>query len=199
MEASCKAFNDKGYAATSVNEIATSLNMSQGNLTYHFPTKRDLAMAIEDDVLKLMKERRTGKKPGSLADDYIDHLLFGMELTWRYRFLMRDRIHYAGGPIGQRQDSELTADFEGLVALLKRIEKEGLFLENKERNIKVLGRSLWIISRFWGDYLRELEGLEKVSWADQKRCVDHHLAVLFPFLKSSAQRAFEAALDRRDI
>lgn len=199
LEASRKAFNERGYAGTSVTEIATSLDMSQGNLTYHFPTKRDLAMALEDDLLLLMKQQRTSKKQGALPDDYIDHLLFGMELTWRYRFLLRDRIHYAGAPVGQRPDSELTADYEGLVALLKRIDKAGLFLRSKGQSINVLSRSLWIVSRYWVDYLRELEGLERVGWEDQKRGIEHHLAVLFPYLKASARRAFKTALNKRHI
>lgn len=199
LEASRKAFNERGYAGTSVTEIATSLDMSQGNLTYHFPTKRDLAMALEDDLLLLMKQQRTSKKQGALADDYIDHLLFGMELTWRYRFLLRDRIHYAGAPVGQRPDSELTADYEGLVALLKRIDKAGLFLRGKGQSIDVLSRSLWIVSRYWVDYLRELEGLEQVGWEDQKRGIEHHLAVLFPYLKASARREFKTALNKRHI
>ncbi len=199
LEASRKAFNEKGYAATSVTEIAASLDMSQGNLTYHFPTKRDLAIALEDDAILSMREYRLTKKNGSLADNYIDHLLFGMQLTWRYRFLLRDRIHYAGAPVGQRPDSELTADYEGLVDLLKRIDEEGLFLRDNEQNIDVLARSLWIVSRYWVDYLRELEGLEQVSWTDQKRGIQHHLAVLFPYLKVSARREFEAALGQRQI
>lgn len=199
LEASRQAFNAKGYAATSVTDIAASLDMSQGNLTYHFRAKRDLATALEEDVLELMKDHRAAKKTGTLADDYIDHLLFGMQLTWRYRFLLRDRMHYAGEPVGQRPDSELTADYEGLVALLKRIDKEGLFLGDNGQSIEVLGRSLWIVSRYWVDYLRELEGLEQVSWDDQKRGIEHHLAVLFPYLKASARSKFKSALDQRDV
>ncbi|MEP2987753.1 MAG: TetR/AcrR family transcriptional regulator [Parasphingorhabdus sp.] len=199
LEASRKAFNAKGYAATSVTEIATSLDMSQGNLTYHFPAKHDLAMALEDDVLSSMKDHRASKKNGTLAEDYIDHLLFGMQLTWHYRFLLRDRVQYAGGPVGQRPDSELTADYEGLIALLKRIDKEGLFVRDRGQSIEVLSRSLWIVSRYWVDYLRELEGLEQVSWADQKRGIEHHLAVLFPYLEASARREFKEALDKREI
>ena len=199
LDASRRAFNAKGYAATSVTEIAAGLDMSQGNLTYHFPTKRDLTTALEDDLLLLMKDHRTATKTGTLADDYIDHLLFGMQLTWRYRFLLRDRMHYAGEPVGQRPDSELNADYQGLVALLKRIDKEGLFVEDKGPNIDVLGRSLWIVSRFWVDYLRELEGLEQIGWNDQKRGIEHHLAVLFPYLKASARRDFQSTLDQHDI
>ncbi|WP_299323783.1 TetR/AcrR family transcriptional regulator [Parasphingopyxis sp.] len=199
LDASRTIFNAKGYAATSVTEVAATLGMSQGNLTYHFPTKRDLAMALEDDALQLMKDRRAALKPGSLADDYVEHLLFGMELTWRYRFLMRDRIQYAGAPIGQRPDSELGADYEELLGLLRRIDDEDLFVRRGAEDIEVLARSLWIISRYWIDHLRELEGLEQPSWADQQRGVRHHLAILLPCLKASARREFAAALEKRQL
>ncbi|GAB5487793.1 MAG: TetR/AcrR family transcriptional regulator [Parasphingorhabdus sp.] len=194
LEAARKAFNLRGYASTSVTEIASELGMSQGNLTYHFPTKRDLAMALENDLLQMMRDRKAKPSPGPIAQDYVEHLMFGMELTWRYRFVMRDRTQYAGGPIGTRDDSELLTDFDELVTLLKRAKKEKLFLANSGPSIDVLARSLWIVSRYWIDYLRELEGLKEISWADQERGIQHHFAVLLPCLKVSARREFQAAL-----
>lgn len=196
LEASRKLFNAKGYAATSVTEIASSLGMSQGNLTYHFKTKRDLAMQLEADVLQMMKARRMNRNPGPLAEDYVEHLLFGMELTWNNRFLMRDRMQYAGTPIGRRPDSELMADFYELTSLLVRIREQNLFTKDSAQDIDVLARSLWIVSRYWIDYLRELEGLTEISWADQERGIQHHFAILLPNLKLSARRAFKAALDQ---
>lgn len=196
LEASRELFNAKGYAATSVTEIATSLGMSQGNLTYHFKTKRDLAMQLEADVLQMMKTRRENRNPGPLAEDYVEHLLFGMELTWNNRFLMRDRMQYAGAPIGRRPDSELMADFYELTSLLVRIREQNMFTKDTAPDIDVLAKSLWIVSRYWIDYLRELEGLTEISWADQERGIQHHFAILLPSLKTSARREFKAALDR---
>ena len=199
LDASRTLFNAKGYAATSVTEIASSLGMSQGNLTYHFPTKRDLALALEDDILAIMREHRAKETRGSLAEDYLDHIIFGMELTWRFRFLMRDRIHYSDSPIGHRPDSELNADFLGLVDQLYRIREADLFLQGQGEDLETLGRSLWIVSRFWIDYLRELEGLTQISWADQQRGIRQNLAILLPCLKASARREFEAELERRQL
>ncbi|GAB5489681.1 MAG: hypothetical protein Pars2KO_32510 [Parasphingorhabdus sp.] len=196
LNAAREQFNAKGYAATSLTEIAASLGMSQGNLTYHFPTKRHLAMQLEADVLFLMKTRRESLMPRSLAQDYVGHLLFGMELTWSNRFLMRDHLQYASNPIGQRPDSELTADFDELTGLLKRIQDKDLFDDGAEQDIDVLTRSLWIVSRYWIDYLRELEGLDEISWADQERGIQHHFAVLLPNLKPSTRSKFKAALNR---
>ena len=199
LDASRTLFNAKGYAATSVTEIAASLGISQGNLTYHFPTKRDLALALEDEILAIMREHRANEVRGSLAEDYLDHVTFGMELTWRFRFLMRDRIHYSDSPIGHRPDSELNADFRGLVALLRRIREEDLFLQGQDEDLDSLGRALWIVSRFWIDYLRELEGLTDISRADQQRGIRQHLSILLPRLKAPARRDFEAALEQRQL
>lgn len=196
LNAARELFNAKGYAATSSSEIAASLGISQGNLTYHFPTKRHLAMQIKADVLHLMKARRQSLTPGRLADDYVEHLMFGMELTWTIYFLMRDRVQYEEGPVEQGPESELTADFDELTRLLNRIGQEGLFANNAEKNTNVLARSLWIVSRYWMDYLRELEGLKEISWADQERGIQHHYAVLLPNLKSAARRDFQDALDQ---
>ena len=38
-------FNDKGYAAVSLFELANELSMSRGNLTYHFKDK-DLLLGV---------------------------------------------------------------------------------------------------------------------------------------------------------
>ena len=42
-------------------------------------------------------------KPGAIAEDYIEHLLFAMTLMWENRFIFRDRAQYTdegeGGPL----------------------------------------------------------------------------------------------------
>ena len=37
-------FNQKGYAAVTLFELAKELNMSRGNLTYHFQGQRHIAI-----------------------------------------------------------------------------------------------------------------------------------------------------------
>ena len=43
-----KQFLDKGYSNTTVSAIAKSLGMSQGNLTFHYPTKEHLLAELVD-------------------------------------------------------------------------------------------------------------------------------------------------------
>lgn len=192
IEASLKLFNERGYAATSLSEIAKSIGISQGNLSYHFPTKRDLVSRIENDVRAQAQARRARLRPGNVAEAYVERLLFGMKLAWNYRFLLRDRAQYNRGP--DTPLSEWTASFEEFRALMFRIDSEGLFRKGAVEDLEALTRAIWIIGRYWMDYLHDAEGRVEISWEDQKRCVEHHFAVLVPCLTASAKRQFEASL-----
>jgi len=196
LEAGRRLFNEKGYAATTLSEIALAVGISQGNLTYHFPTKRDLVMRLEEDARLRAKTRRAQLQPSSIEDDYVEHLLFAMDLTWDNRFLLRDRALYTSLPFAKQAESETAADFDELHGLLKRIRQEGLFRNDLQIDLLMLTRSLWIVSRYWMDYLRDSEGLEQISWSDQERGIQQHFAVLLPCLIAAARRDFEAALDR---
>lgn len=196
LEAGRRLFNEKGYASTTLTEIALAIGISQGNLTYHFPTKRDLAIRLEEQARSRAKTRRANLTPGAIEDDYVEHLLFAMDLTWDNRFLLRDRALYASLPFAKQAESETEADFHELHGLVIRIKKEGMFRNDLELDLKVLTRSLWIVSRYWMDYLRDSEGLEQITWADQERGIQQHFAVLLPCLLAPARRSFEAALER---
>ncbi len=192
IQASLKLFNEQGYAATSLSEIAKSIGISQGNLSYHFPTKHDLVRRIEEDVRAQAQARRARLRPGNVADAYVERLLFGMKLAWNHRFLLRDRAQYERGP--DTPLSEWTASFDEFRALMVRMDREGLFRKGAVADLEALIRAIWIIGRYWMDYLHDAEGRMEMSWEDQRRCVEHHFAVLLPCLKASAKKQFEAAL-----
>ena len=196
LDASRRLFNEKGYAATTLSEIAASIGIAQGNLTYHFPTKRELVVELEKRVRQRVRAKRAGHRHGSVADDYVELLLFAMNHTWENRFLLRDHAQFTNDPNALRLDPDMAADLEVLHELLRRMNKEGMFRRDLRVDLRVLARSLWIVSRFWMDHLRELEGLEQVTWADQERGLQHHFAVLLPCLTASARRQLEAAVLR---
>ena len=194
LEAGRQLFNAKGYAATSLSDIAKSVGISKGNLSYHFPTKRELAVRLIAETRQLAQDRRSSLRLGDIADDYVEHLLFAMDMTWNNRFLLRDRKEFADELGGS--GSELAADFDELLTLIQRIEAAGMFRKDAVADLQVLTRSIWIVSRYWMDYLREFEGQGEVSWADQELGIRQHFAVLLPCLTAPAKRQFEAALDR---
>jgi hypothetical protein len=155
-----------------------------------------MTMRLEAEARRSMRARRALYRPGRVADDYVEHLLFAMNLTWEHRFLPRDRPQFTDDPNALRPDPDMAADLEELNELLGRIDKKDSFRRDLRIDLRVLARSLWIISRYWMDPLRESEGLGRVTWADQERGVQHHFAVLLPRLAASARREFQAALLR---
>lgn len=196
LDASRQLFNNKGYAATTLSEIAAAVGIAQGNLSYHFPTKRDLVIALEAHARESVRANRDTDRRGDVTDDYVEALLFSMNHIWDNRFLLRDRAQFTDDPNALRLDPDMAADQEELHELLRRMKKEGLFRRDLRADLRVLARSLWIVSRYWMDHLRESEGLEQVAWADQERGVQHHFAVLLPYLTASARRDFESSLLR---
>ena len=196
LEVSRELFNENGYAATPVSEIAARAGIATGNLTYHFATKRELARELEKRARQQMREARAGLQTGALASDYVEILRFGMTMTWENRFLFRDRAQYHDGTRARGPDRDMATDLELLREHLRRMSKEGMFRRDVRVDLGVLARSLFVISRYWMDHLRATEGLEKVTWADQERGLQHHFAILFPFLTAAARREFEEALVR---
>ncbi|MEM6295926.1 MAG: TetR/AcrR family transcriptional regulator [Myxococcota bacterium] len=194
--AALRLFNRKGYASTTLTEIAAEVGISQGNLTYHFRTKLDLALHLSEAVRVATEARRAALEPGDIADDYVESLRTAMEMTWHYRFLLRDRGIFEDADAVVAPSPIMVAAFTERRRLVGRIEDEGLFRGDLEIDVDVLARSLWILSRHWMDHLREMEQREEVAWADVERGIQHHFAVLLPTMTAAGRRRFTAALAR---
>lgn len=196
LEAARRHFNESGYAATTLTGIAASIGISQGNLTYHFPTKRSLAVRLREQARARIAARRAARRSGAIVDDYVEHLLFAMDLTWSYRFLLRDRAQFVDEGEASGPPAEMVADFEELRGLIDRIAAAGMFRRGLAVDLDALARSLWIVSRYWMDHLSEMGRLDTVTWNDQERGIHHHFTVLSPCLTTPARRQLEAALRR---
>ncbi|MBW2423740.1 MAG: TetR family transcriptional regulator [Deltaproteobacteria bacterium] len=197
LDASRQLFNSRGYAKTTLAEIAAEVGIAEGNLWYHFRTKRDLVIALEEQLRLAVRERRAAYPSGGpVADDYVESLLFAMSQKWAYRFLLRDHLQFSKDRKPLQLDPDMTADFEMIREALERMKKEGMFRRDLPIDLDVLARSLWIVSRYWTDYLQEQEGLNEIEWSDQQRGFQHHFAVLLPYVTAAARRSLESALLR---
>lgn len=196
LRAALHRFNAQGYATTTLAEIAASIDISQGNLTYHFPTKRHLVTGIQELVAIDIAERRTTPRPEAIEDQYLDHLQLLMDMTARYRFLLRDDAQIEPGPDHQTPHRVLVDGHAALRRLLGAVDDHGLFRSDLEVDLDTLGRALWVLERFWMEYLNEMELRTEIGWPDQRRGIEHHFAVLLPNLTADGRRRFTAALNR---
>ncbi len=196
LEASRRLFNDQGYAATPVADIAKSVGISTGNLTYHFPAKLDIVTELAKRARLQYRDSNARPRSGPIADTYVEIVRFAMNHGWQNRFLLRDRAQFGESRGAGRPNPGSAADVEMAHELLQRVQSAGMFRDSVDLDLRVLARSVWIVSRFWMDHLSEAEGLAEVTWADQERGLQHHFALLFPCLNAAGKREFESALER---
>jgi len=197
LDASRELFNAKGYASTTLAEIAASVGIAEGNLWYHFRTKLDLVAALEEELRRDVRDRRAAYPSGGpAADDYVEGMLFAMNQKWAYRFLLRDHLQFSRDRKPLQLDPDMVADFDMLQEALRRMHKEGMFRRDVPVDIDRLSRALWMVSRYWTDHLQEHEGRDDISGEDQQRGFELHLTILLPYLTAASRRDLEAALLR---
>ena len=104
-------FNENGVTRTSINEIADEIDISPGNLHYHFHRKSDIVDAL---MAEFQADARTVLRPPEsdalTLDDFWLFLHLLLEFTAAYRFLFRDT-------------EALTADYPKVGRSLKHFAK----------------------------------------------------------------------------
>src|SRR3984893_7877067 len=60
VEAAVAIITEQGLQNLSLSEIETRAGMSRGQLTYYFPAKEDILLAVFDRLLEMMRERAGG-------------------------------------------------------------------------------------------------------------------------------------------
>ena len=200
LEASLRLFNEKSFAATSLSDIAKEVGIAKGNLTYHFATKKDLAFELEQRAHAQAMERRSGStREYSFVDAYVETIWFGLSDWWQYRFLYRDHTQYQDQAISLQPNQPMNADIKKIHASLLKMKQTSMIRQGFVPDLQILARTLFMVTRFWLDHLRETEGHIEFSAEDQRRGLEHHFAVLLPNLIAAARRQFEAALNRISV
>src|SRR5690606_25600903 len=91
LELSLRLFNDLGEPNVTTSAIADEMNISPGNLYYHFRNKDDIVNALFEQFEREIDPLLDGplRREIHFEDAWLFlHLLF--ESIWRYRFIYRD-------------------------------------------------------------------------------------------------------------
>ncbi|HEY0879754.1 MAG TPA: TetR/AcrR family transcriptional regulator [Zeimonas sp.] len=91
LETSLRLFNELGEPNATTTAIAGALEISPGNLYYHFRNKDEIVDALFDDFQREIDPLLDSPLAGTaqIEDAWLFlHLLF--EAIWRYRFVYRD-------------------------------------------------------------------------------------------------------------
>jgi AcrR family transcriptional regulator len=154
LDASLSMFNAQGEPNVTTNHIADELEISPGNLYYHFRNKDD----INEHLFGRYEERidtdlaaPSGRLPG-LEDVWLQlHLVF--ECIWDYRFLYRDlvdilsrnrRLRMRFARILKRADEQAHRVMRGLV--------QAGVMRASAAELDAAATNILVIATFWMNY-----------------------------------------------
>ena len=154
LDASLAMFNAQGEPNVTTNHIADELEISPGNLYYHFRNKDDIIEQLFGGYEQRMDAALSapeGRLPG-LEDVWLQlHLVF--ECIWDYRFLYRDlvdilsrnrRLRLRFARILKRADEQAHQVMRGLV-------QAGVMRASADE-VDAAATNILVIATFWMNY-----------------------------------------------
>lgn len=197
LELSLRLFNEFGEPNVNTTVIAEEMNISPGNLYYHFRNKDDIINCIfqqferEIDRLLTVPTERTS----NVEDAWLFlHVLF--ELIWKYRFFYRDLNNLL---INNRT---LELRFKSLLAQKVRTARwlvDGLAalgsLRASRAEMDALATNMVVVATYWLSYQyvmnpRRFSEPEVVGRSVALGCYQV-MALTAPYLSGDARRLFE--------
>lgn len=186
-------FNERGYRAVSMRNIADALGISVGNLTYHYPHKELLMEAIMDAELGTMP---AAPEPGLSG---LNHLLERMlESFFETPFYFNDPALYSSVP---RLQDRHAASVKALLAVLRDTiagcTELGLFVpELGGSRLEQVTRLLMLSHTGWAQH--------NATWPDSYfisvgEMMETQWAVLMPYLTPAGQAAYAALTQRTEV
>ncbi|PRC91861.1 TetR/AcrR family transcriptional regulator [Solimicrobium silvestre] len=154
LELSLKLFNEFGEPNITTTVIAEEMNISPGNLYYHFRNKDDIVNSIfvqfEEEINKKLAFPK-GRKAN--VDDIWLYLHLTYELIWRYRFFYRDLNDLLS------RNRKLELNFKQILSHKIRVAQElclGLredaAFEGSDIEIDALATNMVVLITYWLSY-----------------------------------------------
>lgn len=199
ISAATQLYNELGYANVSSAVLAAQLGIAEGNLWYHFKTRRAILGAISENFARDI-ELRLALGPGPDSDVVADYavLLQAVMREFRdYRFLYRDQADYGehdeiirrNAPgWHQRTHAQLRRYFSAFVA-------QGQ-LDWPEERLPDLAINATILLRYGLEHSREMgEPIEQGGGAVRGTLL-RHLTLFEHRLVPDAARKLRSSIDR---
>ncbi|MBK1683293.1 TetR/AcrR family transcriptional regulator [Rhodoferax fermentans] len=193
LEVTLALFNRFGEPNVSTTLISNELNISPGNLYYHYPAKDELINALFDRFEHSHNELLgAGDEVRNIEDAWFFlHTLF--ELIWQYRFLYRDLndLLSKNRRLETHFQTILKNKTRALKALLDGMRRNGA-LQIDSREMEVTATSMVVMLTYWlsFEYVRDPRHALEPSNAQTAllRGAQHVLNLMSPYLETG-QRA----------
>ena len=200
LQLSLQLFNERGERSVTTNHIAAELNMSPGNLYYHFRNK--------SEIIKQLMEQYQGETLQMLAlpDDRLldanDKIRYFQVLSsqlWAYRFLHRNVYHL----VENNEDfRKMYPRFAGQVMqqgqkIYQAFVDAGL-MQMTSSEIEALIINLWIVLTNWTNFLYMSGHITDSNTLEEKWVWQALRQMVFlegAYLRGESRETYERLLD----
>ncbi|WP_070962690.1 TetR/AcrR family transcriptional regulator [Vibrio sonorensis] len=165
VHAALLLFNEKGERNITTNHIAADIDISPGNLYYHFRNKQEIVREIfnlySNELLERFTPLQGQHESLVLLKHYLDSIF---TLMWKYRFF------YANLPEILQRDPQLHSEYiqvqeklQGNLINIMRAFVDLDLLEVTETQMKTLVTTLHLIASSWLGYQSAMSPKSKIT------------------------------------
>lgn len=153
LNAALALFNEQGTAAVSTNHIAAAINISPGNLYYHFRNKEHIIRALFEKLFAAWDEAfqlPSDRVPGLI--DFEAMITRNYQLIWEYRFAYREMAALLRNDPGlhARYQAVRRSGYQGFAALFEAFANAGILVRPETPDeLSALTELSWMVSEFW--------------------------------------------------
>ncbi|MDG1433593.1 MAG: TetR/AcrR family transcriptional regulator [Saprospiraceae bacterium] len=143
-------FNKSGFASITLFEIAGELNMTRGNLTYHFKDKDVLLKAISDEFWSTLDVEKNKRRLLPSFENMHNEVQLFYQFQRKYSFIFLD-YQVLNHPAVKKQFREMTKQNvkEMEVTIAFAISSGNMNSEPFEGIYHNLAFSTWMVSFYW--------------------------------------------------
>ena len=204
LASTLELFNRFGEPNASTTMISAELNISPGNLYYHFPSKDELVNTLFDQYESQLYELLAASADVLDVEDawFFLHSLF--ELIWEYRFLYRDVGHLLSR--NRRLETHFPAILlrkrAALRQLLDTLQAKRAASAAEDRQRDAVAASMVVLLTYWLSYeyvLQPRSAMEPENAQDALlRGAYHVMGLLAPQLDETSRAHLTALIEAYD-
>ena len=197
LETSLRLFNEFGEPNVTTTVIADEMNISPGNLYYHFRNKDE----IIGEIFAVFEREieATLAAPARRAPDVEDAWLFlhvVFELIWKYRFVYRDLNDLLSrNRIIETHFKRILEDSLEVARALARGMRDAGELSAGDTEVAALAHNMVFLTTYWLSYEYVRNPRVPVDGAAMGRGVYQAMSMVAPYLVGDARRLFERLAD----
>ena len=192
LDASLELFNADGESNVTTLQIADEIDISPGNLYYHFKSKSEIVTELYDRYEHEIQELLAVPEVEISVDDQwlFLHLLF--ETIARYRFLYQDLVNVLSRypALQPRFQRIVKQKYQASRRICSSFREQGI-LSASDREVEALCHQIVLTLTYWLSF-EMLSHLNQKDSVDLGRGVYQVMVLVAPYLRAEEREALEA-------